>query len=266
MLKLEIIARKELDRQSLSAEEEDYLKKMLFVESGSGAPPFSGWYSELFYVIEDAAKGDYLVADVHTQPTDAFGGIVGRVLHVGVGKVNLGVFLADSPSNDYQPVAFVGPVMSYYEKITDGFDRLTDERWEDFVNSGELPSRPDWINIYLADINGNTLETGRELPGILYDVTAVKHESYPEEFYLFQNYPNPFNPSTTIYYSLSQSENVVLAVYDILGRKVETLIDSDQNAGQYSIRWDARDLSSGIYFCRIKAGVCDQTIKMLLMR
>jgi hypothetical protein len=266
MSKLERIAQKELDRQALSDEEVMFLRKMLFIEGGSGAPPFSGWYADLFYMPEDAAKEDYVVADVHTQPTDESGNVVGRVLHVGVGNVNLGVFLADAPSNEYQPMAFVGPVMSYYEKITEHFDRLTDERWTAFVESGELPARPDWVNIYLADSKGYAMEKGRELFGVLYTEVAVEHETCPEAFRLSQNHPNPFNACTTIYYALPGSENVILTVYDILGQKIETLVKGEQSAGLYSIRWHARDGSSGLYFCRIQAGAHDQTIKMMLLR
>ena len=266
MTKLEIIAQKELDRQAFSDEETDFLKKMLFVDGESGEPPFSGWFADLFYIPDDAAKGDFIVADVHTQPTDWPGAIVGRVLHVGVGKINLGVFLADSPSENYQPMAYVGPVMSYYEKITENFDRLTDQRWSEIVRGGDLPPRPDWVNIYLADNSGNALGEGRELPGVWYTGTFVNDETHPEEFHLTQNYPNPFNPVTTISYALPQSEQVILTVYDILGRKIETLVNNVQSTGHYSVRWDAGDLSSGVYLCRIKAGRHEQTIRMLLMR
>jgi hypothetical protein len=86
MLKLETLAKKELDNEPFSIDEINFLGKMLFVEGGSGAPPFSGWYADLFYLPDDAAIGDYIVADVHTQPTDEFGNKVGRILHVGVGE------------------------------------------------------------------------------------------------------------------------------------------------------------------------------------
>lgn len=266
MLKLEIIAQKELDRKLLNDEEVKFLRKMLFIRGGSGAPPFSGWFADLFYLPEDAAIPDYLVADVHTQPTDQAGNIVGRILHVGVGKINLGVFLADSPSDDYQPMAFVGPVMSYYEKITENFDRLTDERWKALVESDGLPARPDWVNIYLADSDGSALQAGRELPGEMYTGLANKPGCVAAEFTLAQNFPNPFNPCTTIRYNVPRFENVTLIIYDVLGRKIETLVDKNQPAGQYAIQWHTGDLPSGLYFCRIRTGAYEQTIKMLLMR
>ncbi|MCE5251171.1 DUF3160 domain-containing protein [bacterium] len=266
MVTLEGIAGKELAGQQFSAEETSFLQTMLFRESGSGAPPFSGWYADLFYITDDALKNDLTIADVHTQPTDEFGGIVGRVLHVGTGKVNLGVFIAESPSNGFIPTAFVGPVMSYYETITDQFDRLTDERWIKMIATGSQPDRPDWVNSYCADSNGNVREKGRELPSVRFSETSVEKNIEPESFVLFRNYPNPFNPVTTVSYSVPESGRITVTVYDILGRKVETLVDAEQRTGQYSVQWNAGNISSGLYFCRIQAGTFERTIKMLLMR
>ena len=251
---------------TFSIEEIDFLKNMLFAGGMSGEPPFSGWYADLFYMADDAALGDYIVADVHTQPTDRFGAEIGRVLHVGVGKINLGVFLADSPSDNYKPMCFVGPVMSYYEKITENFDRLTDERWTDFVVDQNLPDRPDWVNIYLADKSGNAMEKGRELPGTIYTRTENQQELLPTEFSISQNYPNPFNPSTTVRYLLPRAEKVTVAIYYMLGRKIETLVNKNQFPGKHAIQWNAFNLPSGLYFCKIQAGEFEQTIKMMLVR
>ena len=132
--KLQTIATKELNRQPLHEEEIDWLKKMLFEDGGSGAPPFSGWYSSLYYIPDDAAMSDYIIADVHTQPTDQAGNVVGRVLNVGTAQINLGIFLTEHSSSAGQPTAFVGPLMSYYEKITDNFERLTDEQWTEIFS------------------------------------------------------------------------------------------------------------------------------------
>ena len=263
---LATLAQKELDRESFSQEETKFLQRMLFVEGGSGEPPFSGWYADLFYDTWDAAMSDYLVADVHTQPTDEFGGVVGRVLHVGVGKVNLGVFLADAPAGGFQPTAFVGPVMSYYEKITEDFDRLTDERWEDFVVGGNLPDRPDWTRVYLADRAGRVLEGGRELQGQVYTHADPSSGDLPSNFALSQNYPNPFNPVTTIRYVLPKPGFVSLRVYDLLGREVAVLVNAHRPAGAHTITWHAQGLSSGVYLYRLEAGDFVETRKLILQR
>jgi hypothetical protein len=70
-------------------------------------------------------------------------------------------------------------------------------------------------------------------------------------FALFQNYPNPFNPLTKIKYSIPQSSNVVIKVYDILGNEVETLVNEEKQTGTYEITWYTKTLSSGIYFYRL---------------
>ena len=274
MSRLETIAQKELNRQSLSPEEEEFLQQMLFTEGGSGAPPFSGWYAELFYDQEESAKTDFVVADVHTQPTDEAGNMVGKILHVGVGQVNLGIFLADSPSCDFQSMAFVGPVMSYYEKATENFDRLTDERWTQAVHTGDLPARPDWVNIYLADQQGSGLARGRELPAFPYPTAIIEDTgTLPERFELSQNYPNPFNRGTTIRFALPASGKVELAIYDLAGQRVMTLVKEERSAGRYALLWEGRDdhgreLASGVYLYRLRTGDGKQveTRKLLLLR
>ena len=87
-----------------------------------------------------------------------------------------------------------------------------------------------------------------------------------ESFTLFQNYPNPFNPSTVISYQLSTRVLVVLNVYDVLGRKVETLIDRVQMAGVHSVTFNAPTLPSGVYFYRLQAGKHEDTRKLLLLK
>lgn len=70
---------------------------------------------------------------------------------------------------------------------------------------------------------------------------------------LEQNFPNPFNPKTTVVYDLPIANYVYLAVYDLLGRKIKTLIDEEQLPGYYRIEWDAGNLPSGVYFCKLEA-------------
>ncbi len=93
-----------------------------------------------------------------------------------------------------------------------------------------------------------------------------KDDLIPREFSLTQNYPNPFNPTTTINYSLPTNQNVKLEVYDILGKRVTTLINEMKSAGYHSVNFNASNLSSGIYIYRIQAGNFINTKKMLIMR
>jgi len=96
---------------------------------------------------------------------------------------------------------------------------------------------------------------------------GVKEEIIkPSKFVLYQNYPNPFNPLTTIRYAIPQTSFVSLKMYDILGRQVATLVDEEKPAGTYEVNFDAKNLSSGVYFYRIKAGEFVQTKKLIVLK
>ena len=88
----------------------------------------------------------------------------------------------------------------------------------------------------------------------------------PNEYKLLQNYPNPFNPLTRIRYSIPLSSNVLIRVFDILGNKIETLVNEQKPVGTYEITWYAKYLPSGIYFYRLQAGSFVETKKMVLLR
>jgi len=88
----------------------------------------------------------------------------------------------------------------------------------------------------------------------------------PMQFTLSPNFPNPFNASTTISYTLPERTEVMLDIYDILGRKVTTLIDRRQSTGYHQAIWRADDLASGMYFYKLQAGEYSQSKKMLLMK
>ena len=88
----------------------------------------------------------------------------------------------------------------------------------------------------------------------------------PDVFALEQNYPNPFNPSTMISYSIPQNSFVTIKVYDIIGNEVAALVNQTQSAGKYDIRFDASNLSNGVYLYSIKADNFTSTKKMILLK
>ncbi len=98
------------------------------------------------------------------------------------------------------------------------------------------------------------------------EMSLTKKVSSPTAFALFQNYPNPFNPTTTIRYALPRSAKVVLAVYDVLGRKAMELVNETKGAGFYEVSLNASRLSSGTYFYRLQAGEYVETRKMALVK
>ncbi len=90
--------------------------------------------------------------------------------------------------------------------------------------------------------------------------------SKPNSFSLAQNYPNPFNPTTTINYSIPESNIVTIKVYDVLGTEITTLVNGFKNPGSYEISFDASKLSSGTYFYELKSGSFAETKKLLLIK
>ena len=98
-------------------------------------------------------------------------------------------------------------------------------------------------------------------------LTATEAEAeVPTQFRLDQNYPNPFNPSTIIAYALPQAAEVHLAVYDLFGRRVATLVEARQAAGRYEVAFVATRLASGTYIYRLEAGPYRAVGRMLLVK
>lgn len=99
-------------------------------------------------------------------------------------------------------------------------------------------------------------------------VTTVElpESCIPGQYILMQNYPNPFNPATTIRFGLPSAGDVQLIVYDILGRKITTLVDEYKEAGYHDVIFSATDLSSGIYLYRIRAGDFVKTKRFLVLK
>ena len=98
----------------------------------------------------------------------------------------------------------------------------------------------------------------------------------PTNYVFMQNYPNPFpvrigpafggNPSTAIKFVLPKNENVKIEVFNLLGKKISTLLDKPMPFGVHTIKFEAHDLSSGVYICKITAGNFQDTKKMMLFR
>ncbi len=96
-------------------------------------------------------------------------------------------------------------------------------------------------------------------------------QKIPTTFDLGQNYPNPFNPTTTISFSVPTQEHVVLTIYDMLGKEVNTLVDGQMSAGTFKVTWQGdskygQKVSSGVYFYRMQAGSFSSVKKMLMLK
>lgn len=99
----------------------------------------------------------------------------------------------------------------------------------------------------------------------------IPNITHPTRFELLQNYPNPFNPATTIRFTIPATQRVKLVIFDILGRKVKTLLDEKMVAGHHQIMWKGKDQSgqpvaSGVFFFRLQSGEFEKSRKMILLR
>ena len=99
-------------------------------------------------------------------------------------------------------------------------------------------------------------------------LTTVRNGSpdLPVRFALRQNYPNPFNPTTVVSYELPQASEVKLVVYDVLGREVAVLVNERKLPGRYTVKFDATDVASGVYFYRLQAGSFVEVKKLVVLK
>jgi len=99
------------------------------------------------------------------------------------------------------------------------------------------------------------------------DIEKVRStEITKDEIYLKQNYPNPFNPTTNIKYQIANKKLVILKIYDILGKEIETLVNERQSPGVYEVTFDGSALSSGVYFYKLTADNYSETKKLVLIK
>ncbi|HEY9167605.1 MAG TPA: glycoside hydrolase family 3 C-terminal domain-containing protein [Candidatus Kryptonia bacterium] len=139
---------------------------------------------------------------------------------------------------------------------TGGLDVLTLSTRARFVEMYGIQRATEWgYSIYEFGIYTADTTTGIE------PVHAVPHD-----YFLDDNFPNPFNPETDISYWLKARSYVTLKVFDVLGREVASLVDRVENAGYYTLRFDASRLASGIYFYQLRAGKFMSVKKMLLLK
>lgn len=122
---------------------------------------------------------------------------------------------------------------------------------------------------------GQDIEIMLNSPKLTFDNEILPKPSIQDESETTPNnlsaYPNPFNPTTTIQFYLCKNEKISVKIYDVLGRRVKTLIDSEKNEGLHSVQWDGRnsvgvDVAAGIYFARLESGTQTRITKLLLVR
>ncbi len=141
---------------------------------------------------------------------------------------------------------------------------------DQIISSGE-PEIHFWTRIEFTDASGSYFYLPDWVPGDILVSGSLAADDNPEpglpgDFQLSQNYPNPFNPSTVIEFSLPQSSQVNLAIFNVLGQTVTVLTDRQMPAGVHRVEFDATDQPSGIYFYRLSYGQESLTRKMILVK
>jgi hypothetical protein len=175
--------------------------------------------------------------------------------------VLVGTFFAYGHSNTFNSYADLGPdkdeiTFKKVGKISGLSDLTSSDGGMDLDGNNGFDTEK-----VSSPMKSDTLGEGGNNP-----VATAKNSENPSNFKLKQNYPNPFNPATEISYNLPVDQHVVLKVYDMLGRPVKTLVNQQQEAGSYSVRFNAGSLTSGMYLYRLETSSYEQIRKMILIK
>ncbi len=160
----------------------------------------------------------------------------------------------------------------YYAGTSTGLYATTDLNGMSTVWTQQGAANIGMVDVEAIDARDNdgTVAVGTFGAGVFSTkvlATGVQSQNnVPLAFSLSQNYPNPFNPSTIIKYSIAKPELVKLSVYNILGQQVVSLINKEQQAGNYEVDFDASKFSSGVYLYRLDAGNFTSVKKMILIK
>lgn len=128
-----------------------------------------------------------------------------------------------------------------------------------------------WNRIEFADETGGDVLLPGFSPGLITvqhvtDIADGSNDLIPDTYELNQNFPNPFNPSTVIKFALPQRSNVRLEIFNLLGQKITTLVNTEMEAGYHDVTWEASTAPSGVYFYRLIADETSFTRKMMLLK
>ncbi len=240
-----------------------------------------GWYLRLYYGLTPETFSDYrsggdveeadkfIVADVHTIPTDEGGNEVGWVLHAGTGSVNLAVITAPTPQGGFR--SYVGPVYSYYEFISNDFKRLTNEEWREM--DGAPAYRPAFTNLYLANESGES-PVG-DFVTLLLEKTSVEDNNVIRNLGVnLKCSPNPFSNMTVFTFTVNKEiadKQAELKIFDLEGNLIKTLINQALVNNNYSIPWDGTDnlkraVLNGTYIYSLVIGNNKNTGKVNLVK
>jgi len=216
-----------------------------------GMPPFNNDYTSSVFmsmdpvavesVLYDFLKREFSAGNPHTTTPQTPG--VDDFLHQAADSSNWPDSIQYDPENDGELLQSLG--------VHEHWNNSTDMQYSKNLGSDQ------GIELFKVDLQSTT---------------SVDENLVTKDYFeLLQNYPNPFNPSTTINFTLPESRNVQLIIYDFLGKKVKLLVNENMNAGSHHLLWDGTNTSgvqvgSGIYYYKVRAGNYSKTMKMLLLK
>lgn len=179
-----------------------------------------------------------------------------QVTLVDVRRTDLlaGFFFLSNPVQDTLKIALAGAQANTGEGV---FAEIF------IADTGVVPE----LHLLMVSFNGDQIPAKYDTPT---DVLQI-HGPQPTVVHLAPNYPNPFNAQTTIPYALSEQTQVRLEIFNMMGQRVRTLVDEEQQPGSYLALWGGEDetdgeLASGVYFYRLRAGALDQMQRMTLLK
>ncbi|MEM9666191.1 MAG: CBM35 domain-containing protein [Bacteroidota bacterium] len=239
------------------------------IVDGAGNPVASATAVEATYegVIPECEEGQYCPQGFKAATLEAGGSVSWTVDAPGTGDYLVRVFYQtpNGPTN--------GSLLLNGETV---FGSL-------FFNgeAGDLETLDLFTDRFAMTQGSNTITIMSDQGGLNVDYVQVlsfgatgtsnERAELPDGYELEQNYPNPFNPTTTIAFSLGNADQVTLTVYDVLGRRVHTLVDGNLPSGRHQFTWQGRDAAgslaaSGVYFYRLETSVGTQVRSMLLVK
>jgi len=206
---------------------------------------------------------------------------IGRDNTIFLANYNRGLRALEYNGNSFSEIAHVNDGGRAYEVAIDSDGTVFLANYDDglraynydgssFTNTAHIDNG-DTATCVAVGIDG-TVFTGNYRAGLkaytYSGTTGLKDEltKIPLQFTLSQNYPNPFNPSTKIKYTLLKTGNVKIEILNLLGQKIETLLNRRMTAGSHEIEFTAMDLPGGVYLYRIQAGGYQEVRKMILMK
>ncbi|MCD6308582.1 MAG: T9SS type A sorting domain-containing protein [Candidatus Latescibacteria bacterium] len=205
---------------------------------------------------------DYNVGP-YTYNLDADANLFSQCPSYDVGAVSFGLMAPDGTGIGY--FAFSGETAGWKKSSTfvdsdtafDGFYCDNEQAGGTHYQEGGWKANEYTSGLYFLGHDS--------ISGVITNAVAVADEA-PAAFSVSQNSPNPFNPTTTINFSLAQSGDVAVDVFNVAGQKIDTLVDGFMDAGQHSVVWNASGFSAGVYFYTVKSAGSSKTMKMTLVK